>query len=85
MWLLNTQDPLITVRAFGETADLEGVMLYDAQAPYDRYFRVDSGSGGGYAPYPLQVVIDPDGVIQLISHQYDAAALNDALDKALAD
>lgn len=75
----------MTVRAFGETAGIEGAMLYDAQAPYDRYFRVDSGSGGGYAPYPLQVVIDRDGVIQLISHQYDAAALNDTLDAILAE
>ena len=85
MWLLNTEDPLSTVLDFGRESDIAGVMLYDARAPYDRYYPIDSGSGGPYAPYPLQVVLDRDGVIQLISHQYDAAALNAALDAALAD
>ena len=85
MWLLNTEDPLSTVRTFGEDSDIQGVMLYDARSTYDRYYPIDSGSGHPYAPYPLQVVIDPEGVIQLISHQYDAAALNAALDAALAD
>ena len=85
MWLLNTEDPLSTVLSFGQESDIQGVMLYDARQPYDRYYPIESGSGAPYAPYPLQVVIDPDGVIQLISHQYDAAALHAALDAALTD
>jgi len=85
VWLLNTIDPLDTVRTFGDEAGIEGVMLYDANEPYSRYYAIDSGSGHPYAPYPLQVVIDRDGVIQLISHQYDAAALNNTLDAILAE
>ena len=85
VWLLNTEDPLTTVRTFGEEANIEGVMLYDAKEPYNRYYPVETGDDIPYAPYPMHVVLDPSGRIQLVSHQYDSVALNDALDAALAE
>jgi len=82
VWLLNTTDTLAQVREFAEDANLEGPMLYDAWDPYNRYFTVNEGTAHGYAPYPMQVVVDPEGLIRLITHQYDAPTLHAALDAA---
>lgn len=43
------------------------------------------GEGDNYAPYPLQVVIDRSGVITYVAWEYDAPALQAAIDAALAD
>ena len=86
MWFPNDRDDLPEIRAFAEDTNMEGILLYGAGELYSRYFpEVSDGSGYAPAPYPLQVVIGPDGVIELISHEYDASALHAALDAALAE
>lgn len=57
-------------------------MLYNARQPYDRYYALEEG-GESWAPYPLQVVIDTDGNIVSIAHQYDALAIDRAIEEAL--
>ena len=39
--------------------------------------------GAGDAPYPLEVLIDRDGVISYISREYDGPALSAAIRAAL--
>jgi len=83
VWLLNTEDDLDIVMRFGLDAGLTVPMLYDAKQPYDRYYALDEG-GENWAPYPLQVVVDADGTIRSIAHQYDALALDRVIEAALA-
>ena len=65
---------------------MEGTLLYGAGELYSRYYpELSDGSEYAWAPYPLEVVVGPDGVIELISHEYDASALHAALDAALAE
>mgnify|MGYP000669013639 CR=1 FL=1 len=82
VWLLNTEDDLDIVMRFGLDAGLTVPMLYDAKQPYDRYYALDEG-GENWAPYPLQVVVDADGTIRSIAHQYDALALDRVIEAAL--
>lgn len=83
MWLLNTEDSVTEVQEFAYGADLTLPMLYDARQPYDRYYALGEG-GDHWAPYPLQVVVGPDGIIRSISHQYDAVALDATIAAALS-
>jgi len=83
VWLLNTEDDYETVLDFATSAHITLPMLYDAKAPYHRYYAVDDG-GEPWAPYPLQVIVDRDGVIRYISHQYDALAVQRTLDTILS-
>ncbi len=41
------------------------------------------GDGDNFAPFPLHVVLDGDGVITYLAWQYDHDALTTALDAAL--
>ena len=84
MWLLNTEDDYSTVLDFAVNADITLPMLYDAKQPYHRYYAVDDG-GEPWAPYPLQVIVDREGVIRYIANQYDALAVQQALDTILAE
>ena len=59
-------------------------MLYDARRAYHRYYAIDEG-GEPWAPYPLQIIVGPDGVIRYISHQYDALAVQQTIDTILAE
>lgn len=83
MWGLNTEDGYDVVRTFASDTNLDVPMLYDARQPYDRYYALDEG-GETWAPYPLQVVVGPDGTIVSIAHQYDALAIDRAIEAALA-
>lgn len=84
VWLMNTEDDLDINRQMAVDAGLTVPMLYDARQPYDRYYALDEG-GENWAPYPLQVVVGPDGIIRYISHNYDALAIDRAIDEALAE
>ncbi len=79
MWLLNTEDDYSTARDFAESVDLTLPILYNAREPYDRYYPLNDG-GEPWAPYPLQVVVDRDGVVRHISHQYEVSTVRDILD-----
>lgn len=46
-------------------------------------YRSYSGLGPGYAPFPLQVVIDQDGTIQMLTNQYDPEAVRRVIDELL--
>ncbi len=84
VWLLNTDDEYATVLDFATTGGIDIPMLYDARQPYDRYYANNEG-GDAWAPYPLQVIVDPSGVIRYIAHQYDALAVQQTLDTILAE
>ena len=47
---------------------------------YQSYVRSNS-----YAPFPLQVVIDQDGMIQYLAFQYDAEAVRRVIDSLLVE
>jgi hypothetical protein len=40
---------------------------------------------GSFAPFPLQVVIDGDGIIRYVAYQYDAAAVRAVIDQILSE
>ena len=83
VWLLNTEDRFETVHEFAQSNGLTTPVLYDARQPYNRYYA--NGEGGDtWAPYPLQVVVDREGVIRYISHQYDALAVQQTVDAIVA-
>ena len=53
--------------------------LLDAQPLYQPY----SQQPGGYAPFPVQVVVDQNGIVQYVAHQYDAEAVRAVIDDIL--
>lgn len=55
-------------------------LLDQSKSVYSAY----SGVPNAYAPFPLQVVIDREGVITYLNGQYDAEAVKAAIDAALA-
>ena len=82
VFLVNTEDPFERAHDFMAASEVELTTLLDGQ---DTYFSYPRSFQPSYAPYPLQVVIDPDGVIRYLSYQYDAEAVRAAIDAALAD
>lgn len=56
-------------------------ILLDEQETYYRPYAMEVP---GYAPFPLQVVIDRDGTIVYLSKQYDVDAAVAAIQAALA-
>ena len=81
---MNTEDDYSTVLDFAENTEIQLPMLYDTRRSYDRYYANNEG-GEVWAPYPLQVIVDRNGVIRYIAHQYDALAVQQTLDEILAE
>ena len=47
--------------------------------------RAYEPSASAYAPFPVQVVIDADGVIRYLNYQYDAEAVRQTIDSLLVE
>ena len=62
------------------SAEVRLTTLLDGEEVYRSYPR----GADAYAPFPLQLVIDPDGVVRYLAYQYDAEAVRAAIDEALA-
>ncbi len=81
VWLVNPQDTLERTHDFVGGARVTLPVLFDSGASlYRSYSRSD---GSSYAPYPVHVIIDQDGVIRYLAYQYDAVAIRDTIDGLL--
>ena len=80
---INAGEDVDGVLAFVDAADLSSPVLFDTDS--DVYKSYDLQGLGGYAPFPLQIVIDREGTITYMAKQYDAVALRAALDAAVAE
>ena len=82
IWLVNPGEDFDTVYDFvGEYPSPLPVLLDRDESLYQSYGDVPDR----YGPFPLHVVIGRDGTIRYLSGQYDATALTDAIDAALAE
>lgn len=80
-WLVNVGDDYDSAYTFiGEAGTTLPVLLDTDQAVYSSYERDPEEA---YAPFPVQVVIDRDGVITYLAFQYDAEAVRAAIEAAL--
>jgi len=66
--------------AFAEQAGVSSPVLLDSES---RWHISYGGMDEGYAPFPLQIVVDREGVITYIGRQYDVSAVRRAVDEAL--
>lgn len=83
---MNTEDSEAVVLDFTAGAGLTVPSLLNAKPLYDRYQGLGSPDGERpWAPYPLQVVVDPEGTIQYINQQYDAVLVREVIDGLLAE
>ena len=81
---MNTGDTLEDAFAFvGETGVTLPVLLDKDKAIYSSY--PPNETEDNYAPYPLQVLLDQDGVVRYLARQYDAEAVRAAIDGLLAE
>ena len=83
VWLANTEDSEGRVRAFLEGAGLSLPSLLEAEGPYRRYLT-EVPDGEPWAPYPLQVVIDQEGVIRYLAQRHDPPAVRAVVDALLS-
>lgn len=79
--LVNTHDDVDTAYDFLQGVEVSLPTLLEGQALYESYPR----GYGVYAPYPLQVVIDGEGIIRYIAYQYDAEGVRAAIDEAIGE
>lgn len=80
-WLVNNADDVETAADFLEEADVPLRCLLDDAGVYETYPRDESA----FAPYPLHVLIDADGVIRYLSYRYDPITAQAAIDAVLAE
>lgn len=84
VWLVDAGDDYDTAWEFIDEAGTSLPCLLDLDEDvYSVYEK--KGEDDGYAPFPLQVVIDREGVITYLEYQYDAERLTAAIDAAVAD
>ncbi len=69
-----------TVGAFGEQTNVSFPLLL-GDTTYSMYANID----GSISPYPLDVVIDKQGIIRYVRHQFDAAAMQATIEQLLAE
>ncbi len=80
VWLVNSGDTAEEVETFLRRNSVELPSLLDSTGTvYQSYEQ----SEGGFAPYPFQVLIDQQGRIQAVEHQYDAGAMRGRIDALL--
>lgn len=81
--MVNTDEPYETAWQFAYNSGVTSpVLLDEGGAVYGSY---DLTAQQAYAPFPVHVVVDPEGTITYLNRQYDASALTYALDQALAE
>ena len=81
MVLVNTGDGELLARETATALGLQQPVLLDAdEALYNQYLRP---LGDGYAPFPLHVLIRPDGTVGYVRTQWDFGAATAAIDAAL--
>ncbi|MFT5584649.1 MAG: peroxiredoxin [Cognaticolwellia sp.] len=81
-WLVNAGEDYATAYGFIDELQVSGIpILLDEQETYYKPYAMEVP---GYAPFPLQVVIDRDGEIVYLSKQYDVDAAVAAIEAALA-
>lgn len=81
-WLINAGEDYGTAYGFIDSLQVSGIpTLLDEQ---ETYYKPYANEVPGYAPFPLQVVIDRDGEIVYLSKQYDVDAAVAAIEAALA-
>lgn len=83
VWLVNPEDGLDRTYEFLDGADVELPSLIDTGG--EIYRRYPRGEATSYAPFPVHVIIDQEGVIRYLSYQYDADALRRTIDELLAE
>lgn len=66
---------------FVEEAGVTSPVLLDSDGGVYRSY--DTTALGGYAPFPLQILIDRDGKIVYMARQYNADAVKAAIEAAL--
>ena len=82
--LVNTGDSFEDAYTFvGESEVTLPVLLDSDLSVYESYSRFEAEAG--YAPYPLQIIIDREGTIRYLANQYDADAVRAAIDALLAE
>lgn len=64
--------------AFIESTGASFPVVVDSDATYNRYVNDDAIS-----PYPIDIVVDGDGVIVYFSREYDPDALRAAVERVL--
>lgn len=76
LWGGDTEEIL---RAFAEQTGVTFPLLLDP----DRAAVQGYDFGPSISPYPLDVIVDRDGVVRYLGHEYDAAALRAAVESVL--
>ncbi len=85
IWLVNAGDSYEDAFEFvGEAGVTLPTLLDSEKSLYDQYNRNDA-VGSGYGPFPLQILMDRDGVIRHMAVQYDAADMRSRIDELLAE
>ncbi len=81
--LVNVEESEEMAYTFAIEADISGIpVLLDE---HGGLYRSYSSAGQGYAPFPLQVIVDQGGVITYIARQHDVAAVRAELDRLLSE
>jgi len=80
-WLVNPGEPAEVAMEFALEADTPlPVLLDEDMSLYDSYPQERATP-----PFPVHVVIDREGVVRYLGRSYDAAALREALQAAIAE
>ena len=80
--LANAGDGSGLIQSFLQQANSSLPSLMDQQQAVYGHYRPTEES---YAPFPIQVVIDGDGIIRYLRTQYDAQAVRDVIDSILEE
>ena len=80
--LANAGDSSGVIQAFLREAGTELNCLMDQQENVYGNYRPNEET---YAPFPIQVVVDSEGVIRYVRSQYDAQAVRFAIDTVLSE
>jgi len=84
VWLVNVADTYSSAYKFvGEAQTTLPVLLDREESLYGGYALYEAGEG--YGPFPLQVIIDGDGVIRYLNRQYDAGLARAQIEALLAE
>ena len=81
MWLVNTGDRAEVAYRFVEEARSSLPVLLDESG--EQYRAVPRGPG--FAPFPVNVLIDKRGVIRGVYGQYDAGAMEPVIEALIAE
>ena len=82
MWLINPEDGLDDAHSFVGDTGLQLPVLFDPGGVHYRSYPF--GIDDPYAPFPVHVVIDQQGVIRYLAFQNDVTSLRAVVDGLLA-